>query len=203
MVNMHSEFVPPDDIINTREKKDKFKKRYASLYEQMQNYINASGFSDKVTIDEIILGCMLVDYFADIERLKEFHKVDHINSIKLTAYTVYWFLRRKPIQILSNDKNLQDLQYINERFALAFVLGFLSCNDKQHLAVRTNTGIKAFRELLFYFFKFRQYNAQNIELMIVAFFAGQIYQETSEDISGGLPSSDYETDPLGLSKQGD
>lgn len=63
--------------------------------------------------------------------------------------------------------------------------------------MRKNAGLVAFRELLFYFFKFRKFNAQDIELMLTAFLAGQIYQETSEDISGKLPSSDYEEDPWG------
>ena len=197
MLSMHSKFDPPDNIIDTPEKQKKFKMRYESLYNQMEGYIEESGYSDMVTINEIILGYMLVAYFEDIERLKNFHKVEHINSIKLMAYTIYWILRRKPIQILSNDKNLQ---YINERFALALFLGFLSCKDKGHIAVRTNVGLVAFRELLFYFFKFRQFNAQDIELVITSFFAGQIYQEISEDISDRMPPSDYETDPWDQSK---
>lgn len=196
MINMHSEFVPPKNIIDTSKKEEKFKNRYKSLYAQMKEYIEASGCSDKVKINEIILGYMLVDYFEDIDRLKKFHNLDHLNSIKLVAYTVYWLLRRKPIQVLSNDK---DLQYINERFALMFVLTFLSCEDedKKHIAARENKGLVTFIDLLFYFFKFRQFNAQDIELMITAFFAGQIYQETSRDISGELPPSDYEDEPRG------
>lgn len=192
MLSMHSKFDPPDEILNDQKKLNKFEKRYEALYNQMYSYIEKSGYSNAVKINDIILGFMLVDYFTDIERLKEFHGVNHINSIKLISYTVYWLLRRKPIQIIKSDKTLQ---YVNERFALALILEFLSSKDKQHIAIRTNAGLKAFRELLFYFFKFRQFNAQDIELMITAFFAGQIYQETTKDISCNLPPSDYENEP--------
>lgn len=192
MLSMHSKFDPPDEILNDQKKLNKFEKRYEALYNQMYSYIEKSRYSNAVKINDIILGFMLVDYFTDIERLKEFHGVNHINSIKLISYTVYWLLRRKPIQIIKSDKTLQ---YVNERFALALILEFLSSKDKQHIAIRTNAGLKAFRELLFYFFKFRQFNAQDIELMITAFFAGQIYQETTKDISCNLPPSDYENEP--------
>ena len=192
MLSMHSKFDPPDEILNDQKKLNKFEKRYEALYNQMYSYIEKSGYSNAVKINDIILGFMLVDYFTDIERLKEFHGVNHINSIKLISYTVYWLLRRKPIQIIKSDKTLQ---YVNERFALALILEFLSSKDKQHIAIRTNAGLKAFRELVFYFFKFRQFNAQDIELMITAFFAGQIYQETTKDISCNLPPSDYENEP--------
>lgn len=192
MLKMQSKFDPPTDIIDTEKKRKKFLLRYNSLYSQMKIYVEKSGYSEDVIINEIMLGYALVDYFEDIERIKRFHNIQHINSIKVTAYTIYWLLQRKPIQIISNSK---DLLYVNEHFALAFVLNFLSTKNKGHIALRQNTGLVAFKESLFYFFKFRQFNAQDIELMIIAFFAGQIYQESNADLSCGLPSSDYEDEP--------
>lgn len=189
MLKMSSEFIPPNDIINSEEKRKKFSERYVSLYSQIQLYINKSGYKEDVVINDILLGYTLVDYFSDIDRLKIFHNIEHINSIKLISYTVYWLLRRKPIQLKSNRK---ELMHINERFALALVLDFLSSQGKNHLAIRNESGLEAFKELLYYFFKFRQFTAQDIELMLTAFFAGQIYQETNMDLSGFLPSSDYD-----------
>lgn len=186
---MSSEFIPPSEIINTEGKKRKFFERYVSLYKQIQLYIDKSGYNEDVVINDVLLGYTLVDYFSDIDRLKTFHNIEHINSIKLISYTVYWLLRRKPIQLKSNHK---ELMHVNERFALALVLDFLSSHRKKHLAVRNESGLVAFKELLYYFFKFRQFTAQDIELMLTAFFAGQIYQETDKDLSSFLPSSDYD-----------
>jgi hypothetical protein len=45
---------------------------------------------------------------------------------------------------------------------------------------------------MLYLVKYRLFSAQDIEMMLISFFAGQVYQETSEDISDKLPPSDYE-----------
>ena len=45
---------------------------------------------------------------------------------------------------------------------------------------------------MLYFLKYRLFSAQYIEMMLISFFAGQVYQETSEDTSDKLPPSDYE-----------
>lgn len=172
----------------------KFLHRYSAIYSDMQAYINASGFQGKVYINELSLGYALTDYFEDIRRLKGFHHISHINSIKLVAYMAYWLLRRKPMQIIDLDK---ELLYVNERFVLAYVLEFLSDTKKSNILVRENAGLEAFSESLFYFFKYRYFDAKGIEMIIMAFFAGQIYQSEDVDLSGKLPSSDYDEDIMG------
>ena len=80
--------------------------------------------------------------------------------------------------------------YVNERFVLAYILEFL--NDCQsHILERENSGLNAFVESLFYYFKYRQINAQAIEMIILAFFAGQVYQSKDIDISANLPASEH------------
>lgn len=178
-----SEFCDPSD--------KKFQHRYSALYADMQAYIVASGFQEKVRIDELILGSALVDYFEDIRRLKGFHHIPHINSIKLVAYMAYWLLRRKPLQMITLGKNLL---YVNERFVLAYILEFLSDAQKTNILDRENSGLSAFSESLFYFLKYRHLDAQGLEMIIMAFFAGQIYQSEDFDLSEKLPSSDYAKD---------
>ena len=91
----------------------------------------------------------------------------------------YWLLRRKPLQIVALEK---ELLYVNERFVLAYVLEFL--NDGQsHILERKNGGLNAFVESLFYYFKYRHISAQAIEMIILAFFAGQVYQSKENDVS--------------------
>lgn len=189
MITIHSQYEIPqkliDEFCNGRD--EKFARRYAAIHADMWNYIKESGYEEKVFVNDMVLGYALVDYFEDIRRLKEFHHVPHINSIKLVAYMAYWLLRRKPMQIVGNEK---ELLYVNERFVLAYVLEFL--NDGQtHILERENRGLKSFRESLFYFFKYRQFNAQALEMIILSFFAGQVYQSKDVDISDKLPASDY------------
>jgi len=186
MNNIHSEFIFADNIINEFVKKeDKFQSRFVALYDDMNDFIKKSKLEDKVRISEITLAYMLIDYFEDISRLKNFHGIEHANGIKIVSYISYWFLRRKPIQILKNDK---DLVYVNERFIVAYILDFLSgCNDISILG-SNKKGLQSFTDLLFYFLKYRVTGANSLELMITSFFAGQIYQEKSQDITSELGS---------------
>lgn len=183
MDSVHSEFIEAEHILEEFvDREDKFKDRFVSLLTGMNSFIKAAGLEGKVAVNELALGYALLDYFEDIRRLKEFHKVNHINNIKIVAYTSYWILRRKPLQILEQEK---ELMYINERYIAAYILDHLS-EDGDHILNRTNSGLKSFSESLFYFLKYRFLSANSLELAITAFFAGQIYQEKTEDLSGKL-----------------
>ena len=181
MNNVHSEFIKADMILNefTR-KSDKFEQRYKALSTDINNFIKCLKLEAKVSLNNLSLGYMLVDYFEDIRRLKEFHGIEHINAVKIVAYTSYWFLKRKPIQVFDCDKNLI---YINERFILAYILNFLSGTNDISIIDRENEGLKSFSESLFYFIKYRFNGPNSLELAMSAFFAGQIYQEKEKDIS--------------------
>ena len=189
MITIHSQYERPQELIDKfcGGHDEKFVRRYAAIHADMLDYIEKSGYEGKVFINDMVLGYALVDYFEDIRRLKDFHHVPHINSIKLVAYMAYWLLRRRPLQVSGNEK---ELLYVNERFVLAYVLEFLD-DGQTHILERENDGLKSFTESLFYFFKFRQFNAQALEMIILAFFAGQVYQSKDVDISGKLPASDY------------
>lgn len=107
MNNVHSDFVKADQLLAAfSEKEDKFIPRFVSLLDNMLDFIDKAEVKGKVVVNEMALGYMLLDYFEDIRRLKSFHGIEHVNSIKIVAYTSYWFLRRKPMQILEQDKNL-------------------------------------------------------------------------------------------------
>lgn len=181
MNNVHSEFVKADSILKDFAKtNDKFEQRFVSLLGDINVFINEAGLNGKIIVNELALGYMLVDYFEDIRRLKTFHGIEHVNSIKIVAYTSYWFLRRKPLQITGQEK---ELIYINERFILAYIMEFLSGDSEQPLLLRENKGLKSFSESLFYYLKYRINGANGLEMILTAFFAGQIYQEKDKDIS--------------------
>ena len=190
MNSSHENYIRAKEILkNYVNDNKKFEERFSAVLTNMQDFIKKYGCENKVVINELSLGYMLVDYFEDVRRLKLFHQIDHINSVKVVAYISYWILRRKPIQVIALDKNLL---YINERYVLAYILNFLSSKEKGLLLVRENTGLKSFVKSLYYFLKYRAYSAQSIELFLMSFFAGKIYQETNEDLSDFLPPSDNE-----------
>ena len=184
MDRIHSEFVKADALLQEFVKKeDKFQERYVALLTDMKTYIERSNYKGKVVVNEMVLGYALVDYFEDIRRLKVFHNIEHINSIKIIAYTAYWLLRRKPMQIIAMEK---ELIYVNEKFILAYILDSLSNDECGNIFLRDNAGIQSFKESLLYFLKYRYTSATSLEMMIMSFFAGQIYQEKEKDLSAML-----------------
>lgn len=188
MEDIGSNFVKAEKLLKDFFEKDaKFEQRFASLLEDMDVFLQKTGMSEEVQINKLLLGYALVNYFEDISRLKEYHHVGHVNNIKIVAYTSYWLLRTKPLQTGSVDKRAA---YINERFVLSYILSFLECADRGRILERSNPGLSAFTETLFYYLKYRPLNAQVFEMVILSFFAGQIYQETAVDLSAQLGKHD-------------
>ena len=183
MDSIHSNYLDAEQELKDYITNNKFRDRYESLLMDMNHFIQMNDLTDIVVVNEMVLAYALIDYFEDVKRLKYFHSVDHINAIKIVSYVSYWLIRRKPIQILSNQKELVD---INERFVLAYIIGFLNNEKKGSVLDRHEAGLEAFKESLLYYLKFRFIRANSLEIMLIAFFAGQIYQEDSTDISGEL-----------------
>ena len=93
--------------------------RYRVLYQEIKEFLKSAEIEEKVRIDEVILMHTVLDYYSDISRQKQFHKVEHINDMKSIAYETFWFLRRKPLQTLENPDQSEVLAFINEKFAFS------------------------------------------------------------------------------------
>ena len=101
-------------------------------------------------------------------RMKEFHGIDHANLNKVYAYSSYWFLRRQPIQLVSNVEKDTDL-YINELFIVNNLVAKMKwhCSHKDIIQKQT---LLEMANLWFYNFKFRVFTAQSLEMAIGSFF---------------------------------
>lgn len=158
--------------------KDKIAQRYDWLYTLLSDYIEKNNCRDRAVISEDILKHVIVDYFVDIDRLKEFQNIKLVHSSKIYAYSAFWLLRHKVIQVTVAG-GAGDLDFINERFVCHFIrsyfftdgIGILDCNRES---------INNFIETMLYHFEYREYSAKNIELMILAFQAGRDYQYSAD-----------------------
>ena len=128
------------------------------------------GLIDQVIINTSLLGKAIVDYFEDIDRLKEFEEIDRVNVDKIYGYELFWLLRRRPIQII--DKSLDEtFLYINEKVCIAILIPKMLEEmgiDKSE----SNPRLRNFLDLLYYNLKYRHYTQQSLELMIESFFCG-------------------------------
>ena len=97
---------------------DVIKGRANWLKELMDAYIRQESLEDKVYISETIFTHVIIDYFADIERLKKFHNIKKTNVIKIYSYLVHWILRHKPIQIQEKITEEFEFTFVNEKFCV-------------------------------------------------------------------------------------
>lgn len=140
--------------------------RYAYLYDKMQAYIVEIKQEDSLYINESILQQVILDYFADIYRLKNFHKIEHANITKIIAYEIFWILRRKPIQL----KEACDIVFPNESFLTVFVAHELLVPDEtEPLSQEQEEVFLKFLSHFNYHLKYRNVDKQCLEAMLMAF----------------------------------
>lgn len=147
--------------------------RYKYLYDKMQEYINTRGMQDKLAVCEDILHQVVMDYFTDVYRLKEFHKINNINMIKIVAYEVYWILKRKPIQIKGTEVNTK-VVFANEGFATTFIAHeYLVPEETQPLSKEKEEAFLKYLQHLNYHLKYRPIDKQNLEVILYSFEMGK------------------------------
>jgi len=178
MNNIESVFVDYSDLIENFGK-DKLINRYETLYEIAGNFIKKMGYTDKVYINEMVLLYAICDYFTDIMRLKLFHKIDRTNEVKIISYEIYWLLKRKPLQIKNDSK---ELVYVNEQFALSRIIHYISNDEEKSLFIIGNDKLDFFINTLFYYLKYRPFDAQALEMFLISFNAGKIFAQEQKDV---------------------
>ncbi len=162
------------DILDTFGK-DVIEDRSNWLKDLMDAYIKQEGIGEYVYVSETVFFHVIIDYFADIDRLKRFHNIDKTNVIKIYSYLVYWILRHKPIQV--NQNATEKHAFVNEMFCTELLRGFLF-DDPANVPIRQESleSINDFINTMSYFFKYRDYSAKSIELALISFNAGRGYQ---------------------------
>lgn len=156
--------------------------RFEQIYEEMKIFIKSLNLQDITQINEVVLMQALLDYFSDVYRLKKYHKIEHINGIKIKAYETFWLIQRKPIQLTENQLEDDRMIYVNEKFVLSRLTSYL-LEDKinEPIVEDKQKAFQNFLDTLYYYMKFRRCDPQSIELMILAFKAGQMFSESKED----------------------
>jgi hypothetical protein len=158
---------------------EKIELRGALLLEQYNVYIQSIGVDPKsVTMSMDLLFEVVLNYFADIYRIKEFHGIKKVNNEKIAAYTAFWLLRIKPIQVIQFKRGERERYLlINEYFAANTLIAFLYDRDLQifnpaQLLKKWNN----FYEHLIYTFNYRLLDARLLGLMVVSLLTEAPYR---------------------------
>lgn len=152
--------------------KDKINERLQFFMKMIDAFIDNLDAKGKLFVNDNVLCYAILDYFSDISRLKAFHKIKLVNDIKIVAYSSQWILRRKPIQILA-DVSDDYMIYANEKYVLSYILHELIRDDiTKPLLGEKQKKFEKFTQSLYYYLKYRNCDAQALELMILSFKAG-------------------------------
>lgn len=159
--------------------KEKIISRYEAIETLMESFIQKCNYQDKVKIADSVLNQTIIDYFMDIDRLKNFHHIDKINFIKIHAYSAYWILKRKPIQIIDDDEEDIELAFVNENFVATYLIQFLQGEHKGvTIKKEDRLAYDDFMDNLHYVLRYRIITAQTLETMMESYFAGQVFERS-------------------------
>lgn len=154
--------------------------RLSSRHEWLNNILHAwleqRNYDGRVKVMSEAVDHIIIDYFVDIARLKDFSEIEKTNDVKIYAYLAYWMLRRKPLQVVT-EGNAEDLVFVNEQMTADFIIGFLY-NDPSEISIVASQRerVRLFEDTLVYYFKYRTITAQVIEMILLSFLAGRGYQ---------------------------
>jgi hypothetical protein len=148
------------------------KDRFEFVRTKMEIFIEKSALQGKVQINDEILSQCIIDYFADIQRLKEFHDIEKTQKDKCVSYLSYWILYRKPLQVCESMDEYKKT-FVNEKFVYSsLIMAYLNeiCNISVNAALLEF--VADFKKTAYYYLKYRKYCPQGIELMLQSFKAG-------------------------------
>ena len=113
MINIENTYISYEELVN-KIGEEIIQNRLMQLDQEMKEFLNVNNLNDIAYVNQMALSHAVMDYFSDIQRLKEYQKIEHVNEIKIKAYETFWLLKRKPIQLkvqLEEDSFL----YVNEK----------------------------------------------------------------------------------------
>ena len=122
--------------MNLTAQQKKFALRQELLEKIFNGLQNQLGLGDDLVkylkINRTVLFNVVISYFHDVERHKEFHKFSLVDETKQGAFTIKWVARLRPIQFDHKEQvTSKDILYINEIFALRCGLAFVKMSPSK------------------------------------------------------------------------
>lgn len=164
----------------TGEEIKKIGERLHELTKTAEEFIYTAGYEGLVECNERIMLNVLLDYYADIKRLKDFHGIEFVRTEKITAYTVSWIVHRKPLQFIKYPEIEKDI-FVNERFAAYLLLNeCIWSNEDEYISSENLPKLEEYTNLLLYYLKYRECNPQVLEIAIESFKLGKLVKHVQQ-----------------------
>ena len=88
MNNIENTYVKYDDLVAVVGE-NVIRSRIEQISQEMLELIKANNLVDVVYVHQMALTHAVMDYFSDVQRLKDYQKIEHINEIKIKAYETF------------------------------------------------------------------------------------------------------------------
>ena len=81
---------------------------------------------EHLKINRIVLHDVVVSYFHDVRRHKDFHGFKLVDKIKQAVFTMKWIAKLRPVQFeCPDERGTANMMYINEILAVRCGLSFM------------------------------------------------------------------------------
>ena len=104
MTNIENTYIRYDELVDAIGK-DVIESRIHQISQEMLDFLEINNLKEVAYIHNMALTHAIMDYFSDIQRLKDYQRIEHVNEIKIKAYETFWLLKRKPLQLI---KQIED-----------------------------------------------------------------------------------------------
>ena len=114
--------------------KEKIEIRCSFLLDKIESFISGRDLEELVNVDERVVKELIVDYYSDINRIKDFYKVGGEKDV--ISYLGFWIILKKPLHLKHNKEEAKAniyLQQVNEWFAFHLVLDHALYNSDYSL----------------------------------------------------------------------
>ena len=157
-----------------------FINRFKTLFKMLQSLLEKYGLEKYCSVNPRLLQSAVMDYFADIARIKDFHPINHVHRNKIYAYEAYWLLRNNVIQLDGEDGIPDEYLHINEVVISRLFIWLLARQlyksfsadiqiDNLKDKLENSDFVNEWREKLEYDYLYRTFTAQTLLLAFEAF----------------------------------
>lgn len=138
--------------------------------------------SIELRLSGMLLKQSLIDAYDDLLRLKDYHLTTDPNPIKEMSYIVFWFLRRKPIVLESDEEIVNNvaisemvrtrLLFINESFCVNMLIaaafpGQIKRDGCNQCTDEGERQLHYFKKFLLYYLIYRLESPKSLEAILL------------------------------------
>lgn len=93
MNNIENTYIRYDDLVSDIGI-EVIESRIQQISQEMLDFLNTNNLEHVTYIHQMALTHAIMDYFSDVQRLKDYQQIEHVNDIKIKADETFWLFKR-------------------------------------------------------------------------------------------------------------